>query len=116
MRTVTTEVSPKDRSTQRSRKDLNTRSGSDQDMNATCQGKVLKGSAELGRCGVRDGSTVQVGCQQAAKEEQKCAGETKSNKGPAIRECDKDAVEEMEGYRKVIECVSEGSDIEVDRS
>ena len=116
MRTVTTEVSPKDRVHNVVEKILNTRSGSDQDMNATCQGKVLKGSAQLERCGVRDGSTVQVGCQQAAKEEQRCAGETKSNKGPAIRECDKDAVEEMEGYRKVIECGSEGSDIELDRS
>ena len=40
-------------------------------------------------------------------------------KDPAIQECDKDAViqmiEEMEGYRKIVECVSQGSDIEVEQ-
>ena len=107
-------------------------------MYATYEGKVLKGSEELARCGVRDGSTVQVASRlrgggrhkdrksqaekkqavNAKKQEQMCAGETKSNTGPLIRECDKDAVqqmvEEVEGYRKVIECVSQGTDFEVE--
>ena len=126
---VAMEVSPKDKV----QKILNTTSGSDQDVYVSCDGRVLRGSEELGSCGVRDGTAVQVVSRlrgggrhrdkksqkerkQAAspkrQQEGKCEEEQKgkaekNNKGPAIQERDKDAViqmiEEMEGNRKVIE-------------
>ena len=101
------EACPKDKVHDVAKKILGTGSESDQDVYVTIGGRVLKGSEELGSCGVRDGSTVQVVREaarwrktqgqeiQTEKPEQKCAGEAKSNKGPAIRECDKDAVIQM---------------------
>ena len=105
---VVMEVSPEDKVHSVVEKILNTVNGSDCDMYVTCEGKLLKGNEEPKSCGVRDGSTVQVvrrlrgggkhkdkksqkERKQAAgqkKQEQKCAGETKNDKGPAIRECD----------------------------
>ena len=50
--------------------------------------------------------------------EQKCAEEVKGDKGPAIRECDKDAVirmtEQNQVYRKFIEGLSAVSDFEAE--
>ena len=57
--------------------------------------------------------------QLQTQQELKDAEELKSDKGLAIQECDQDEVirrlEENEVYRKFIECVSEGSDIEVEQ-
>ena len=55
-KTVAMKVSPEDKV----QKILNTVSGSDQDVFATCEGGKLGKGDELGNCGVRDGSTVQV--------------------------------------------------------
>ena len=108
------------------------------DVYATCEGSMLRKDDGLGSCGVRDGSTVQAVSmmrgggkhkdnkgkaekKQAASTnrlDQKCAGEPKSDQGPAIRECDKDAVirmiEERKEFRDIVERVSDGSDVEVD--
>ena len=50
--------------------------------------------------------------------EQRWADEVKSDKGPAIRECDKDAgiqmVEQTEVYRKIVDKMSGGNDFEVE--
>ena len=100
---------------------------------------MLKGSEELGSCGVRDGSTVQVvrrmrGGEKHKKKkskaektsatstktpEQKFAEDVQSDRGPAVRECDEDAViqmiEEWKEYRSIVEWVSEGNDIEMEQ-
>ena len=56
MKTVLREVSPKDKV----QKILNIVSGSDQDVYATCQGRMLRKDDELRSCGVSDGCTIQV--------------------------------------------------------
>ena len=137
-KTVPMEVSPKDRVHDAVEKILNTASGCDHDVYVTSDGRVLRTSEELGSCGVRVGSMVQIASmlrgggrqkdkksqtekRQAANTkrlDQKCVEGAKSDKGPAIQECDKEAViwmiEENEVYREIIECVAEGSDVEVE--
>ena len=56
MKTVLKEVSPEDKV----QKILNTVSGSDQDVYATCEGRMLRKDDELRSCGVSDGCTIQV--------------------------------------------------------
>ena len=59
-KTVTMEVSLNDKVHDVMKKIMNTASGSDQDLYAKSDGRVLRRSEELGNCGVRDGSTVQI--------------------------------------------------------
>ena len=59
-RSSSMEAYPKDKFHDVAKKILRTGSESDQDVYVTIGGRVLKGSEELGSCGVRDGSTVQV--------------------------------------------------------
>ena len=56
MKTVLREVSPEDKV----QKILNIVSGSDQDVYATCEGRMLRKDDELRSCGVSDGCTIQV--------------------------------------------------------
>ena len=101
----------------------------------TSGGRVLRRSDELRSCGVVDGSTVQVVSRmrgggrhkdkrsnaerkQAAnpeRTEQKCDEEPNSDEGPATTDMDEALrrTEETQGYQKIIECVSEGSEGEV---
>ena len=53
---VLREVSPEDKV----QKIPNTVSGSDQDVYATCEGRMLRKDDQLKSCGVRDGSTIQI--------------------------------------------------------
>ena len=102
----------------------------------TMHGRTLKRSEKVNSCGVSDGCTIQVTnrmrgggrhkdkkgkaekkqATSAKTPEQKFTDEEQGDRGPAIRECDKDAVvrmiEETEGYRKRVEMISEGSDEE----
>ena len=102
----------------------------------TTHGRTLKRSDKVNSCGVSDGCTIQVTnrmrgggrhqdkkCKAEKKQarsaktpEQKFTDEEKGDRGPAIRECDKDAmiqmIEETEGYRKRVEMISEGRDEE----
>ena len=97
---------------------------------------MLRNDEQLKSCGVRDESTIQVKSRmrgggkhkdkkgkaekkQAASAktpEQKFTDEEKGDRGPAIRECDKDAtirmIEETEGYRKIVKIISDGRDEE----
>ena len=103
-------------------------------QDVTCEERVLRKVDELKSCGVRDGTTVQivrrtrgggkhkVKKKQAARTkglEKKYAEEPKSDKGSAIRECDKDAaiqvMEENEEYRRLVEDLSEGSETEMEQ-
>ena len=132
--TVPMKVSPKDRVHDVVKKILKTASGSDHDVYVTCEGRTLRKDDELKSGGVRVGSTVQIvrrtrggGKHKVKKKqvastkglEQKYAEEPKSDKGPAIRECDKDAairvMEENEEYRKLVEDISEVSDNEMEQ-
>ena len=93
---------------------------------------------KLRSCGVTDGCTIQVTSRlrgggkhkekkskgekkRAAKPhgpEQKSEEEPKGDKGPVLQECDREAVirmlEENEVYRKTVEDVSGGSDVDVE--
>ena len=81
-------------------------------------------------CGVTDGCTIQVTSRMRGggrnkdkkskvEKKQVTRQEPVKNEGPAILESDKDAVvrmlKETEEYRKIVEDVSGGSDIEVER-
>ena len=116
--------------------DVMRRIQNDEDAYVTMQGRVLKRSEKLKSCGVTDGCTIQVTSRlrgggkhkdkkgqkerkQAAKQkgpEQKTEEEPKRDKGPVIRECDKDStirmIEGSEGYQKIVKMISEGSDEE----
>ena len=126
MNTVLREVSLEDKV----QKILNAVSGSDQDVYVTCEGRMLRTEDQLKSCGVRDGSTIQVMSRMRGggkHEDKKSKVEKKQvtrqeplkSEGPAILESDKDAVirmsEENEDHRKLVEDVSGGSDIEVER-
>ena len=112
-KTVTMEVSTRDKVHSVFEKIQKTASGRNQDANAGCEGRMLSKDEELGSCRVRDGSTVQVVSslrgggkhkdkkvqierkQAEGPKKQKFAEEVKSYRGPVIRECDKDAVIQM---------------------
>ena len=102
---------------------------SDQDVYVTSGGRTLRRSDKLESCEVRDGSTVEVmsrirggGKQKEKKSEvekkQGMKQESLKNEGPAILESEKEAVirmlEETEEYRKIVEDVSGGSDVDVE--
>ena len=135
--------------------DVTSRIPTSEEVCATMHGRVLRRGEKLSSCGVSDGCTIQVTSRlrggggkhkdkkksKAEKKqpastrttEQKFAEEIKSVKGPATRECDRDAAvrmfEENEQKRKVmvrmleendnrkmIESMSEGSDEDMERT
>ena len=128
MKTVPREVSPEDKV----QEILNTVGGSDQDVHATREGRMLRKDDQLKSCGVRDGSTIQIMSRmrgggrhkdKRSKAEKKRATnpvrpEQKSDEGPATM--DKDEVlrrlEENEEYQKIIDGISEGSEGEVEQN
>ena len=65
MKTVLREVSPEDKV----QNILNPVSGSDQDVYAMCEGKMLGKDDELKSCGVTDGCTIQVMSRGCVAEE-----------------------------------------------
>ena len=125
MKTVVTEMSPKDEVQK-----ILTVSGGDWHVYATCEGRIPRKDDEMESCGVRDGSTVQVKSRMRGggrhkdkkskvEKRQVTIQEPMTHEDPAILESDKDAVirmlEETEEYRKIVEDVSRGSDVEVER-
>ena len=91
---------------------------------------VLRMSDELKSCGVTDGCTIQVTSRMRGggrhkdkksqvEKKQVTRQEPVRNEGPAILESEKEAViwvwEETEEYRKIVEHVSGGSDVDVER-
>ena len=54
------------------------------------------------------------------QQEEKCEEEQKNDEGPVTQRVDKDSVirqlEESEGYQKIIECMSQGSECELERT
>ena len=103
---------------------------SDQDVFVTSGGRILRTSDKLESCEVRDGSTIQVTSRmrgggkhkdKKSKVEKKqfMRQEPLKNEGPAILESEKEAVirmlEETEEYRKIVEDVSGGSYVDVER-
>ena len=102
----------------------------DEDVYVTMQGRVLRRNEKLESCGVTDGCTIQVTSKMRGggrhkdkkskvEKKQVLRQEPLKSEGPAILESDKDAVirmlEENEYYRKIVDDVSGGSDIEVKR-
>ena len=104
----------------------------DEDVYVTIHGRVLKRREKLRSCGVTDGRTIQVTSRmrvggrhkdKRSKAEKKQATnperpEQKSDEGPATVDMDEALrrIEENEGYQKIIECVSEGSEGEVEQN
>ena len=93
-------------------------------------GNVLRSSDKLRSYGVSDGCTIQVTSRMCgggrhkdkkskAERKQLTSEEPVSGKGLAILESEKDrvtqSVEEDERYRKIVEDVPEGSDVDVER-
>ena len=102
----------------------------DEDVYVTLQGKVLRTSEKLKSCGLSDGCTIQVTSRMRGggrhrdkkskvEKKQVTRQEPVRNEGPAILESEKEAVirmfEETELYRKIVEDVSGGSDVDVER-
>ena len=103
---------------------------SDQDVYVTSGGRILRRSDKLESCEVRDGSTIQVTSRMRGggmhkdkkskvEKKQVMRQELLKNEGPAILESEKEAVirmlEETEEYRKIVEDVSGGSNVDVER-
>ena len=103
---------------------------SDQDVYVTSGGRILKGSDKLKSCEVRDGSTVEVTSRMRGggkhkdkkskvEKKQVMRQEPLKNEDPAILEREEAAVmwmlEETEEYLKIVEDVSGGSDVDVER-
>ena len=103
---------------------------SDQDVYVTSGGRILKGSDKLKSCEVRDGSTVEVTSRMRGggkhkdkkskvEKKQGMKQEPLKNEGRAILESEKEAVirmlEETEEYRRIVEDVSGGSNVDVER-
>ena len=101
-----------------------------EDVYVTMQGRVLRRNEKLKSCGVTDGCTIQVTSRMRGggrhkdkkskvEKKQGMKQEPLKNEGPAILESEKEAVirmlEENEYYRKIVDEVSGGSDIEVKR-
>ena len=109
-----------------------------EDMYVTMHSRVLKRSEKLKSCQVTDGCTIQVtsrlrgGGKQKDKKvrdekkqgastkktDQKSEEETKSEEGPLVQKSDKEAMlgmmEENEASRKMIESMSEGSEVDME--
>ena len=103
----------------------------DEDVYVTMHGRVLKRSERLKSYEVTDGCTIQVMSRlrgggrhkdKKSKVEKKegMKQEPLKNEGPAILESEKEAVirmlEETEEYRKTIESICDGSDVEVEQA
>ena len=103
---------------------------SDRDVYVTNGGRILRRSDRLGGCEIRDGSMIQVTSRMRCggrhkdkkskvEKKQVTRQETLKSEGPAILESEKEAVirmlEETEEYRKIVEDVSGGSDVDVER-
>ena len=111
---------------------------SDQDVYVTSGGRILRRRDKLESCEVRDGSTVEVMSRMRGggkhkdkkskvekkqitnpeKPKQKRDGKSRSDEGPemiTLEEAQR-LLEEDEGYQKNIECVSEGSEGEVQQN
>ena len=103
---------------------------SDPVVYVTSGGKTLRRSDKLESCEIRDGSTIQVtsrmrgggrhkGKKSKVEKKQVMKQEPLKSEGPAILESEKEAVirmlEETEEYRKIVEDVSGGSDVDVER-
>ena len=111
---------------------------SDRDVYVTSGGRILRRSDKLESCEVRDGSTIQVTSRMRGggkhkdkksksekkqtmntqRAEQKGDGESRSGEGPELIPMDEAMrlLEEDEGYQKNIECMSEGSEEEVQQN
>ena len=106
----------------------------DEDVYVTMHGRMLKKSERLKSCGVSDGCTIQVtsrmrggGKHKGQKErkravkpkgpEQESEEEPKSDEGPALIQLDEvlRRMEENEEFQKIVDCVSEGSEGDVER-
>ena len=109
----------------------------DEDVNVTMHGRMLKKSERLKSCGVTDGHTIQVTSRlrgggkhkdkKGQKErkravkpkgpEQESEEEPKSDEGPALIQLDEvlRRMEENEEFQKIVDCVSEGSEGDVER-
>ena len=103
---------------------------SDRDVYVTSGGRILRRSDKLESCGIRDGSTIQVTSRMRGggrhkdkkskvEKRQVMKQEPLKSEGPAILESEKEAVirmlEETEEHRKIVEDVSGGSDVDVER-
>ena len=101
-----------------------------EDVYVTMHGKVLRRNEKLKSCGVSDGCTIQVTSRlqgggkhkdkrSKVKKKQVTRQEPVRNGGPAILESEKKAViwvwEETEEFRTIVENVSGGSDVDVER-
>ena len=101
----------------------------DEDVYVTMHGRMLKKGEKLKSCGVTDGCTIQVTSRMRGggrhkdkksrvENKQAKSQEPVRNEGPAILESEKEAViqmlEETEEYRKIVEEVSGGSDVDVE--
>ena len=95
----------------------------------TMHGRVLKRNENLKRCGVTDGCTIQVTSRMRGggrhkdkkskvEKKQVMKQEPLKNEGPAILESEKEAVirmlEETEEYRKIVDDVSGGSEVDME--
>ena len=102
---------------------------SDQDVYVTSGGRTLRRSDKLESCEVRDGSTVEIMSRMRGggrhkdkkskvEKKQGMKQEPLKNEGPAILESEKEAVirmlEETEEYRKIVDDVSGGSDVDME--
>ena len=107
----------------------------DEDVYATMHGRMLRGNEKLKSCGVTDGCTIQVTSRMrgggrhkdkksktekkqttnSERPEQKFDAESKSDEGPEMMPMEEALrrPEGNEGYQKIIEFVSEGSEKEV---
>ena len=100
-----------------------------EDVYVTMQGKVLRRNEKLKSCGVTDGCTIQVTSRMRGggrhkdkkskvEKKQGMKQEPLKNEGPAILESEKEAVirmlEETEEYRKIVDDVSGGSDVDME--
>ena len=103
---------------------------SDRDVYVTSGGRILRRSDKLDNCEIRGGSMIQVTSRMRGggrhkdkkskvEKKQGMKQEPLKNEGPAILESEKEAViqmlEESEEYRKIVEDVSGGSDVDVER-
>ena len=100
-----------------------------QDVYVTSGGRTLRRSDKLESCEVRDGSTVEITSRMRGggrhkdkkskvEKKQGMKQEPLKNEGPAILESEKEAVirmlEETEEYRKIVDDVSGGSDVDME--
>ena len=109
--------------------DVMRRIQNDEDAYVTMHGRVLKKGERLRSCGVTDGCTVQVTSRlrgggkhkdKKGQKERKRAAKPQGPEQKTVQGCDRDAairmIEENEDNRKMIESMSEGSDIDMEQT